>query len=881
MPFYLTRDPVPSADMRNVFDNAQNLDLALNDLTSSLWTDRLGRSRMSWFGLESAFSVKLSDFESRFTSQIVEQEATFDASQADKENRFQHFLVSSGYVFLGDYEDGPFQFSARNQYIRYDNQYYRLNAATDVGFTTTGTTTDSFSNDVTHFVLMDGDTLRQDLSSAESGLGAHLVNSVYGHRVVEYLYPTPEDFFVGTFFDDGRNKTIYLASSPDGTTFYRLNTNQLAGVNAVTTGRDPSLTYFQGYWYIAYTGSQNLGNIGDFTVMRSRDMISWTSYPVKAYGNEVIYKKPGNVIGGNIASIKDVWAPCLWTDGDSLFAGLTVSFNDDTKDRDGATVTWQAPISMRCSDIENMIFDMPKLMFINQDVPRIDIEVTKDASFYYAVVKNEFSKNIELWRSVAPDTGYQQIGEINFGRYVEGASLVYNNAKHLWYVYADAYQLQGTYYYCTSQDLITWSEAVKVSADFQMRHGSICNLSNIDASVSAIESFKTATALYHAQGVMQQLKVKSVQYLTDSASIDPAQDVMYAVTGTDDITLTIPMNYHPHECTVFYVCKMSQAATGGIKVTGAMVDGTYKIGYGDSNLSGFAFILDPSSKKYRCLGIPSFDALRSKGNTWSATNTFNGTLDVAQWLNIGQSNGTAGVRRLGLYTGGDGAVKAYVQGSSSGELQIQGNAGIASASNLYPTATASALTLGKSTNLWSTVYAQNSSISTSDSREKSELRDLNEAEIAAFWAIGRLPWVWKWLSRYQAEGDNARLHSGPTVQAAIEIMTEHGLDWTRYAAFCYDEWDALDEVWEEWPAEYETVPARTAIIDNGVLISEDVPEQQIQIREAGRILVQAARPAGNRYSFRKEELLLWILRATIEKQQSIETRIAALENAGS
>ena len=167
MPFYLTRDPVPSADMRNVFDNAQNLDLALNDLTSSLWTDRLGRSRMSWFGLESAFSVKLSDFESRFTSQIVEQEATFDASQADKENRFQHFLVSSGYVFLGDYEDGPFQFSARNQYIRYNNQYYRLNAATDVGFTTTGTDATSFANDVTHFVLMDGDTLRQNLGSGD------------------------------------------------------------------------------------------------------------------------------------------------------------------------------------------------------------------------------------------------------------------------------------------------------------------------------------------------------------------------------------------------------------------------------------------------------------------------------------------------------------------------------------------------------------------------------------------------------------------------------------------------------------------------------------------------------------------------------------------
>ncbi|HBR4841795.1 TPA: right-handed parallel beta-helix repeat-containing protein [Klebsiella pneumoniae] len=187
MPFYLTRDPVPSADMRNVFDNAQNLDLALNDLTSSLWTDRLGRSRMSWFGLESAFSVKLSDFESRFTSQIVEQEATFDASQADKENRFQHFLVSSGYVFLGDYEDGPFQFSARNQYIRYDNQYYRLNAATDVGFTTTGTDATSFANDVSHFVLMDGDTLRQNLGSDEEGLGADLVNTVLDVSVGKYI----------------------------------------------------------------------------------------------------------------------------------------------------------------------------------------------------------------------------------------------------------------------------------------------------------------------------------------------------------------------------------------------------------------------------------------------------------------------------------------------------------------------------------------------------------------------------------------------------------------------------------------------------------------------------------------------------------------------
>lgn len=188
MPFYLTRDPVPSSDMRNVFDNAQNLDLALNDITSAIWTDRLGRSRMSWFGLESAITLKLSDFESRFTSQISEQKIAFDTAQTDRTNQFQQFLLSSGFVFLGDYEDGPFQFSARNQYIRYDNQFYRLNATTDIGFITTGTDAASFENDVTHFVLMDGDTLRQHLGSGD---GQKLIGE---HSGISELRATTLDY---------------------------------------------------------------------------------------------------------------------------------------------------------------------------------------------------------------------------------------------------------------------------------------------------------------------------------------------------------------------------------------------------------------------------------------------------------------------------------------------------------------------------------------------------------------------------------------------------------------------------------------------------------------------------------------------------------------
>ncbi|WP_174805940.1 hypothetical protein [Klebsiella pneumoniae] len=147
-----TKVPVPSTDIRNAVFAGAKLDEEVTG-TGEFYTDRLGAKRLTNTGRNNQF----------------------DAAQLDRANRFEQFLLSSGYVFLGDYEDGPFQFSARNQYIRYNNQYYRLNAATDVGFTTTGTDATSFANDVTHFVLMDGDTLRQNLGSGE---GLSLLGSV-------------------------------------------------------------------------------------------------------------------------------------------------------------------------------------------------------------------------------------------------------------------------------------------------------------------------------------------------------------------------------------------------------------------------------------------------------------------------------------------------------------------------------------------------------------------------------------------------------------------------------------------------------------------------------------------------------------------------------
>lgn len=181
-----TNKQIPSEDPRDLKFNAGKIDEEVNG-SADYYTDRFGVQRLTNTGRNNQFQ---------------------DA-QTQREYDFQQFLLSSGYEFLGDYENGPFQFSARNQYIRYDNQYYRLNAATDVGFTTTGIDATSFSSDVTHFVLMDGDTLRQQLASTEEGMGASLVGLSPAGTVQEAIqYVTPEMFSGDVDISSGVNSAV-------------------------------------------------------------------------------------------------------------------------------------------------------------------------------------------------------------------------------------------------------------------------------------------------------------------------------------------------------------------------------------------------------------------------------------------------------------------------------------------------------------------------------------------------------------------------------------------------------------------------------------------------------------------------------------------------
>ncbi|HBX5711414.1 hypothetical protein [Klebsiella pneumoniae] len=126
--------------------NAINLDKLVNDRESESLPDRFDVLRRTWFGMEKAH----------------------DRQMQSQENRFDTFIASSGYEVIGDYTAGPLTLTEYNQLIRYNNELYKLTAATDIPYTTAGTTDETWNaTDSLHFVSVGDAALRQELSFSD------------------------------------------------------------------------------------------------------------------------------------------------------------------------------------------------------------------------------------------------------------------------------------------------------------------------------------------------------------------------------------------------------------------------------------------------------------------------------------------------------------------------------------------------------------------------------------------------------------------------------------------------------------------------------------------------------------------------------------------
>jgi len=142
------------------------------------------------------------------------------------------------------------------------------------------------------------------------------------------------------------------------------------------------------------------------------------------------------------------------------------------------------------------------------------------------------------------------------------------------------------------------------------------------------------------------------------------------------------------------------------------------------------------------------------------------------------------------------------------------------------------LSLGNSSHRWSVVYAGTGTINTSDAREKTEVIDLTENEVNAAKELSKEIGIYQWLDSISKKGQlNARKHIGFTVQKAITIMEKNNLNPMDYGFICYDKWDS------------------SKTIDGEIL------------------------NAGDRYSFRYDELNLFLAKGFESRLCDLESKL--------
>ena len=133
--------------------------------------------------------------------------------------------------------------------------------------------------------------------------------------------------------------------------------------------------------------------------------------------------------------------------------------------------------------------------------------------------------------------------------------------------------------------------------------------------------------------------------------------------------------------------------------------------------------------------------------------------------------------------------------------------------------------LGLGSARWSTVYAGTGTINTSDARAKTDVRDLSEAERAVAARVKGLIRAFRYSDAVDQKGDAARTHFGVLAQEVAEAFAAEGLDPMAYGIVCYDAWD-----------------------DQPALVDEATGE-----------VIEPARPAGDSWGIRYDELMAFLM----------------------
>ena len=241
-----------------------------------------------------------------------------------------------------------------------------------------------------------------------------------------------------------------------------------------------------------------------------------------------------------------------------------------------------------------------------------------------------------------------------------------------------------------------------------------------------------------------------------------------------------------------------------------------------------------------------------------------GNIATNAFFQAGLNNATAGNRDLSFYPYGNTTMSARILADNGGGLSITNNsaainyvANAGSSAHIFtgtirPNVTAT-YNLGSSTITFNNAFLQNSPTIISDENHKDFIQDIPDELLDAWGTLDFQMWKMKAAITEKGE-DDARWHFGMIAQRVKEALTNAGLDWTRYGLITYEKWDAQEEIVVSWDDEYEVIPGSPAFYDEeGNLIQEAIEEKRVLIREAGSMVTQEARDAGEIYMLRMEE----------------------------
>lgn len=289
---------------------------------------------------------------------------------------------------------------------------------------------------------------------------------------------------VACFLDNGEHgEKLSLFYSPNGKTVYGGLQNPVYWPDRL---RDPSIIYWQGFFYVAYTLADGVGR--NFRIIKSETggVGTWSVVATVS-------------VSALVATGDKCWAPELVIDGSDVYAFFTwqKSTTSETVAGSGNGVlssmgwvkatntttlaTWSAPTALNTSGFTTAYID--------------GVPIKMGADYYFF---SSGGATIYRAKSTTGITGlYTQdrTGDwAGWGSGIEGPYLT-QLPGGLYRIYFDRYVAGTGHWYSESSDLSTWSAPVQVAsthgtlpAGTRIRHGSFLQLPNMDSAAKIMAS---------------------------------------------------------------------------------------------------------------------------------------------------------------------------------------------------------------------------------------------------------------------------------------------------------------------------------------------------------------------------------------------------------